>query len=74
MDKKSEITEGENMISVEEFEKEWMSEEQVAVLLGIAVGTLRNRRYSKKPHPPFNPVLKRYPRSLLFKWLAEKTQ
>lgn len=58
----------------EEFNREWLTEEQVAAMLGIALGTLRNQRYSKKSHPPFNPILKRYPREKLFRWIEEQTE
>lgn len=55
----------------EELIREWLTEEQVAEVLGIAVGTLRNKRYSGKPHPPFNRALKRYSREKLLRWIDE---
>lgn len=62
------------MSPFEQLMNEYLKEEETAKLLGLSIKTLRNRRYSRKDHPPFikvsNEVL--YPVDKLKQWLKDK--
>lgn len=62
---------GAMMVAVSNEAGVFLTEKQVAEVLGVTVGTLRNQRYTKAEHPPFVKVGKRvlYPSDQLYKWM-----
>ena len=44
------------MSALKSIQEQYLSEEDVAALLEISVGTLRNRIYQGRNHPPFDKV------------------
>jgi hypothetical protein len=47
--------------------RDYYTEEEVAKLMGIAIGTLRNRLSAGKDHPPMAPG-RRFPKDEFSKW------
>jgi hypothetical protein len=54
----------------------FLTEAQVAEIMGVALNTLRNSRYTKSDHPPYVKLGQRvlYPSDRLYKWMNARVK
>ena len=52
-----------------DFINEYLTLEEVASIIGITVGSLKNRMYSRRNHPPYVKGINRFHKDAFSKWL-----